>query len=62
MGSIVTDKTATIEVTNVGDKTFYGKIANDIQEKSVESPLKSRLRVLAGQISKLGYTAAFLYV
>ncbi len=60
MGSIVTDKTATIEVTNVGDKTFYGKIANDIQEKSVESPLKSRLRVLAGQISKLGYTAAFL--
>lgn len=60
MGSIVTDKSATIEVTNVGDKTFYGKIANDIQEKPVESPLKSRLRVLAGQISKLGYTAALL--
>ena len=60
MGSIVTDKTATIEVTNVGDKTFYGKIANDIQEKPTESPLKSRLRVLAGQISKLGYTAALL--
>ena len=60
MGSIVTDKSATIEVTNVGDKTFYGKIANDIQEKPVESPLKSRLRVLASQISKLGYTAALL--
>ena len=43
MGSIVTDKSATIEVTNVGDKTFYGKIANDIQEKPVESPLKSSL-------------------
>ena len=60
MGSIVTDKSAVAEVTCVGDKTFYGKIASDIQEKPIESPLKSRLRVLAGQISKMGYTAAFL--
>lgn len=60
MGSIVTEKSSTIEITSVGDKTFYGKIANDIQEKPIESPLKSRLRVLAGQISKLGYTAAIL--
>ena len=60
MGSIVTDKSAVAEVTCVGDKTFYGKIASDIQEKTVESPLKSRLRVLASQISKMGYTAAFL--
>ena len=60
MGSIVTDKSAIIEITKVGDKTFYGKIANDIQEKPIESPLKSRLRVLAKQISRLGYTAALL--
>ncbi len=60
MGSIVTDKSAIIEITKVGDKTYYGKIANDIQEKPIESPLKSRLRVLAKQISRLGYTAALL--
>ena len=39
---------------------MYGIVAQDIQETTVESPLKSRLRVLAGQISKFGYIAALL--
>ena len=60
MGSIVTEKSAMIEVTCVGEKTFYGKIANDIQEKTIESPLKTRLRDLAKDISKFGYFAAVL--
>lgn len=60
MGSIVTEKNAVMEVTRVGIKTMYGMIAQDIQIEAIESPLKSRLRVLAGQISKFGYVGAFL--
>ena len=60
MGSIVTEKSAMMEVTCVGEKTFYGNIANDIQEKTIESPLKTRLRDLAKDISKFGYFAALL--
>lgn len=60
MGSIVVDKSCIMEVTKIANETFYGKIANDIQEKPAESPLKLRLRVLAKQISKFGYITAFL--
>ena len=60
MGSIVIDKNAIMQVTKVGINTMYGTIANDIQEKTIESPMKSRLRILAGQISKFGYIAAIL--
>ncbi len=59
-GSVVTSKSAIIEVTSVGDKTFYGKVALDIQDVSLESPLKSRLRNLARIISFFGYISAFL--
>ena len=60
MGSIVTGKNAIIQVTKIGKSTMYGTIALDIQDLTLESPLKSRLRVLAGQISKFGYIAALL--
>ena len=51
---------ATIRVTEVGDKTFYGKLAMEIKEKTRESPLKIRLTKLANQISKIGYMGALL--
>ena len=35
-------------------------MANDLQEKSPDSPLKIRLRSLAGMISKIGYVGAAL--
>ena len=60
MGSVVIGKNAIMQVTKVGSNTIYGTIAKDIQEKTIESPLKTRLRVLAGQISKFGYIAAIL--
>ena len=47
-------------VKKVGNDTFYGKMANDLQEKSPDSPLKIRLRSLAGMISKIGYVGAAL--
>ena len=59
-GSIVTDKNAVLMVTSVGENTFYGKIAADIQLKSSPSPLKQRLGDLAKSISKFGYIGAFL--
>ena len=37
-----------------------GSISSGVQEKTCESPLKTRLRVLAKSISKLGYIGAFL--
>lgn len=60
MGSIITEKSAEMIVTLVGDKTYYGKIAQDIQEKSEPSPLKTRLTDLAKVISKIGYIGAVL--
>lgn len=59
-GSTVTSGRGVMEVKCVGNNTFYGKIAKDIQEKTPESPLKNRLRVLANFISKIGYFCAFL--
>ena len=58
MGSVVCEKNAIMRVISVGDNTYYGKMASKIQEKSVPSPLKSRLNDLAKNISKLGYLGA----
>ena len=61
-GSIVVNKSGVMKVVNVGNETYYGKIAKDIQERTPESPLKNRLRVLATFISKIGYICAFLVI
>ena len=59
-GSVVYSKSALMKVISVGDNTFYGKIALELQEKQPETPLKLRLRELAKFISKIGYIGAFL--
>lgn len=59
-GSVVYSNKALMKVTSVGDKTFYGKIALELQEKQPETPLKIRLRELAKFISKIGYIGASL--
>ncbi len=59
-GTVVYSGEATMLVTKVGEKTFYGKLAQEIQEKQPDSPLKIRLRKLAGIISKIGYCGAVL--
>lgn len=61
-GSVITNGSGVMKVTKVGNATFYGKIAKDIQESTPESPLKNRLRVLASFISKIGYVCAFLVI
>ena len=57
-GSVVCSGEGQMQVTAVGDKTFYGNIAGQVQEETRESPLKVRLAHLAGTISKFGYMAA----
>jgi len=59
-GSVVYSNNALMKVTSVGENTFYGKIALELQEKQPETPLKKRLRELAKFISKIGYVGAFL--
>ena len=59
-GTVVYDNEALMKVTKVGDDTFYGKLALELQDNQPETPLKLRLRQLANFISKLGYIGAFL--
>ena len=59
-GTVVYNGNAIMKVTKVGINTFYGKIAQELQEKQPESPIKKRLKKLAETISKIGYICAFL--
>ncbi|HIR49463.1 MAG TPA: calcium-translocating P-type ATPase, PMCA-type [Candidatus Faecimonas gallistercoris] len=59
-GTVIYAEEAYMEVTEVGDKTFYGKMSKELQESGQESPLKIRLRELAKFISKIGYVSAIL--
>ncbi len=59
-GTVVYENEALMKVTKVGENTFYGKLAIEIQEKQPDSPLKLRLRHLATIISRIGYIGAFL--
>ena len=57
-GSIVTAGNAIMLVKRVGENTYYGMVAGDVQAQTRISPLKLRLSRLAGQISVLGYVCA----
>lgn len=59
-GSIVASGIGIMQVKKVGNSTFYGKLAEEIQESQPESPLKLRLRNLAKIISRIGYVGATL--
>ena len=57
-GSRITEGEAEILILRVGDSTFYGGMASDVQESARPSPLKERLAGLAKSVSFLGYVAA----
>ena len=59
-GTVVYSKEAIMIATEVGKKTMYGRIAEELLESEPTSPLKLRLRELASVISKIGYFGAFL--
>ncbi len=59
-GSVVCAGDGVMRVEGVGEKTFLGRLAGEIQEETRESPLKLRLARLAGAISKFGTAGALL--
>lgn len=59
-GSVLSSGHAVMRAERMGDKSFYGGMAQKMQDSTRESPLKVRLGGLAASISKLGYLAALL--
>lgn len=59
-GTVVYSGEAYMKVTDVGEKTFYGQVTLELQEKQPITPLKLRLVELAKFISKIGYIGAIL--
>ena len=57
-GSVVCSGDGILQVLRVGDATFYGGMAREMQEETRESPLKLRLSHLAEVLSRLGFVAA----
>ena len=57
-GALCVDGEGFMLVTKVGMSTLMGKMAEDMQDEEVDSPLKVKLAKLAGQISKFGYIGA----
>ena len=49
-----------MKVTEVGNSTMYGKIAEELHENEPVSPLRNRLIDLAKVISRIGYIGAIL--
>lgn len=59
-GSLVVKGEGEMTVLRVGDSTFMGEIAGDLQGSGRQSPLKRRLSELARSIGFMGYVGAFM--
>ncbi len=59
-GARVVSGEGEMRVMAVGGATMLGSISREVQLDARESPLKTRLRKLAGQISVIGYISAAL--
>ena len=59
-GTVVVSDYGYMKVDAVGSSTTYGKIYKSLSDKTLDSPLKLRLRKLATIISRIGYIGAFL--
>ncbi len=59
-GTIVYSGEGIMKVTEVGESTLYGSLAQELKTREPISPLKLRLRGLANTISKIGYIGAIL--
>lgn len=54
-GTVVVAGDAVLKVETVGEKTFYGALAKEMQTEERDSPLTVKLGKLADGISKFGY-------
>ena len=58
--SVVTAGEAVMKLTKVGDGTFFGKLARELETEERDSPLKTKLTELAKIISHIGYIGGTL--
>ena len=59
-GYVITSGKCKMRVGRVGDSTFYGGVAKEVQTEDEPSPLTKRLSRLAVLVGKIGYVAAGL--
>ena len=59
-GTVVVGGSGLMRVMRIGQSTYYGMVAKDVQSDTRESPLKLRLGKLASQISRIGYVASLI--
>ena len=59
-GAVVFDGEGILDVRKVGIATMMGKMAEEMQEDELDSPLKVKLAKLAKQISTFGYIGAIV--
>lgn len=59
-GATVLDGEGFMSVQKVGENTMMGKMADEMNDKEPDSPLKVKLSKLAGQISVFGYIGAIV--
>ena len=57
-GALVSDGEGIMKVVRVGANTMMGRMAEEMTEDEIDSPLKVKLTHLAEQISKFGYIGA----
>lgn len=57
-GALVSDGEGVMKVVRVGANTMMGRMAEEMTEDEIDSPLKVKLTHLAEQISKFGYIGA----
>lgn len=59
-GCLICQGQGKMKVMEVGENTYYGKVAKDLSIETRPSPLKYRLSILAKTISKIGYVFSVL--
>lgn len=60
-GATVLDGEGFMSVQKVGENTMMGKMADEMNDKEPDSPLKVKLSKLAGQISVFGYIGRYCH-
>lgn len=57
-GALIADGEGVMKIARVGANTMMGRMAEEMAEDEIDSPLKVKLTTLAEQISKFGYIGA----
>ena len=59
-GSVVVEGNGIMLVERIGAASLYGQLTQELKDEERESPLKLKLKALAKQISRLGYSGGAL--